>query len=166
VAETAGRLAEIYGEDAHEARLAGLLHDWDRDLSDAELLAEASALGIPVSDVDERVPYLLHARTGAIAASRALPGLDAVVVGAIARHTVGAAEMTDIDRIVYLADLLEPGRKHEPLESLRADIGAVSLLELFTRGYVASMHYLVERRKLIHPDTVAVWNALAGNGTS
>ncbi len=160
VAEAAGGLAEHYGVDTEAARLAGLLHDWDKDLSHEALLSQARALGIELTDVDARVPYLLHARTGAASASLALPGLGQDVVDAIACHTVGGVGMSDLDRVVYIADMLEPGRKHAPLEPLREAAGTVSLDELFRMAYAASLRYLIDRGKLIHPTTVDVWNWL------
>lgn len=160
VAQAAAVLAETYGVDVEQARLAGLLHDWNRDLSHEALVAEARAMGADTTDVDTLVPYLLHARTGASSAAFALPGLDDEVVDAIARHTVGAPQMTDLDKVVYLADMLEPGRKHAPLEELREGIGVLPLDDLFFVGYAASFRHLIEAEKLIHPETVAVWNSL------
>ncbi len=165
VAHAARELADVYGVDAEDAAVAGLLHDWDRDLSSGDLLVQAEALGVPVAEVDRAVPYLLHAKTGAASAALALPGLEARIVRAIARHTVGDAEMTDLDRVVYVADMLEPGRKHAPLDGIREDVGRLSLDELFYVAYRASVHYLIEEGKLIHPDTVVVWNSLARRRT-
>jgi predicted HD superfamily hydrolase involved in NAD metabolism len=163
VARTAGELAKSYGVDVGEARLAGLLHDWNRDLSSEALLAEARAMGLPVTDVDVAVPYLLHARTGASSAAFALPGLPEQVADAIALHTVGSSQMSELAKIVYLADMLEPGRKYPAAEVIRNGIGILPLDELFLEGYSASLRHLVEARKLIHPDTVAVWNSLVGS---
>ncbi len=164
VAHAAAELAGVYDVDVDEARLAGLLHDWHRDLDDDSLLVQAEALGVRVSDVDIAIPYLLHARTGSASLASAFPALPRSVLDAVERHTVGASDMTDLDRVVYLADMLEPGRKHAPLDGLRDDIGKVPLTELFERAYAASLQHLVERRRLIHPDTVAVWNSLARAG--
>lgn len=163
VAQSAAELAEVYGVDVEDARLAGLLHDWDRDLSDEALLTEAKALGLNITKVDRQIPYLLHAQTGAASAALALPGLDARIVDAIGRHTVGAQDMSDLDRVVYVADTFEPGRKHARLDPIRDAVGTVSLDELFKISYAASIKRLVERERPIHPDTVAVWNSLVGN---
>ncbi len=160
VADAAAELAEAYGVDADDARLAGLLHDWDRDLSNEALLTEAKALGVEITDVDRQIPYLLHARTGAASALVALPGLAPEIVDAIGRHTVGHTEMTDLDRVVYVADTFEPGRKHSRLDSIRDAAGMVPLSELFSMAYASSIKRLVDQGRPIHPDTVAVWNSL------
>ena len=82
------------------------------------------------------------------------------MVQAIARHTVGAPEMTDLDRVVYLADMLEPARTYRGVDKLRQAVGEVSLPELFALGYRVSVMHLLRTRRRIHPETVAVWNSL------
>lgn len=160
VADTAGELAAQYGVDESSARLAGVLHDWDRECDRDDLLSAAREAGIDLTPADEAVPYLLHARTGAAGLARAFPGLDFDVLRAISLHTVGAAEMSDLDKVVYLADMIEPGREYRGVEKLRAAVGVESLDELFVMGYQQSVLHLLKSRKRIHPDTVAVWNSL------
>jgi predicted HD superfamily hydrolase involved in NAD metabolism len=160
VAATAASLAVVYGVDADAAQLAGVLHDWDRETPADDLLGEARAAGLEVCEADVTVPYLLHARTGALGARGALPGLSADVVQAISRHTVGAPGMTPLDMVVYLADMIEPQRDYPGVDELRDAVGEVSLAELFARGYQRSVLHLIEARKRIHPETVSVWNEL------
>ena len=87
-------LAERFGASPEKAELAGLLHDYCRELSDEDTLAAAARYGIPVSPVEARRPKkILH---GPVAAAElAELGLDAEVASAIRLHTVGAAGMTD-----------------------------------------------------------------------
>jgi len=158
VSEAAASLALAYGVDVDEARLAGLLHDWDREEASETLLAAALAAGIEVSEADAANPHLLHARTGATAAGVALPGLSAGVISAIARHTLGAPHMGGLDMVVYLADMIESHRDYPGVQALRDAVGEVSLAELFALGYQQSMRHLVDARKRIHPVTVDVWN--------
>jgi predicted HD superfamily hydrolase involved in NAD metabolism len=160
VAVTAAGLAEAYGVDSELARLAGVLHDWDRDRSHGELVAAARDDGLEVAPIDEAVPYLLHARTGAAGIAEAFPGLPAQVVQAVARHTVGASDMTPLDEVVYLADMMEPSRDYPGVEDLRSAVGNVSLSELFAHGYQLSIMHLVRSRRRLHPETVTVWNSL------
>jgi predicted HD superfamily hydrolase involved in NAD metabolism len=160
VAETAGELAETYGVDVEDARLAGLLHDWDRERPSADLLEAAREAGVAVSPADEEVPYLLHARTGAAGVKVAFPDLPSCVVLAVERHTVGSADMSPLDMVVYLADMIEPNREYRGVDKLRAAVGAMDLSELFALGYRQSVLHLIRSRKRIHPDTVAVWNSL------
>lgn len=158
VADAAVMLAETYVLDVEKARVAGLLHDWDRQASRIELLSRASDAGIGVTSTDTAVPYLLHARTGALGAEDALPGLDPEIVSAIEKHTLGAEQMSDLDMLVYLADMIEYGRSYPGVDALREAIGRVTLGELFALGYRQSFAHLLEARRPIHPTTVAVWN--------
>jgi len=165
VADSAAALATTYKVDVSEARLAGLLHDLDRERPGADLLAEARAAGLALCDVDVANPHLLHARIGAIDAARALPGLDDEIVSAIARHTLGAPHMSDLDMVVFIADMIETHRDYAGVEELRAAVGRVGLFALFAQAYSHSVHHLVDAGKLIHPQTVAVWNwIVAGDG--
>ena len=158
VAATAADLASAYGVDVEEARLAGILHDFDRERGGEELLATARGAGLVVSDGDLANPHLLHSRAGALDARDALPGLPDAVVQAISRHTLGAPDMSDLDMVIYLADMIEPHRDYAGVDDLRAAVGKSPLRDLFAIAYQQSVCYLVEARRYIHPQTVDVWN--------
>ena len=126
VSKTAASLAETYGVDVRKARLAGLLHDWDKEYGDDEIRERARALGVDVDPyVLDTMPRLLHGPTAAAELVRAYPDLSADVVQAIARHTAAAVGMSDLDMIIYIADAIEPSRDFDGLDELRAAIGAV-----------------------------------------
>ena len=160
VAATAADLASTYGVDVEQARLAGVLHDWDRDRPRDQLAAAALGEGLDVTSADEAVPYLLHARTGAAGIAEAFPGISVDVVQSVARHTVGAPDMTPLDEVIYLADMMEPARDFTGVDDLRSAAGKVPLSELFAMGYQLSLMRLVRRRRPIHPETLDVWNKL------
>lgn len=159
VSDTAVRLAEAYGVDRDDARLAGLLHDWAKDLAGDALLAEAARLGIAFTPEDEAVPELLHARVGAAQVAEAFPEVPEDVLRAVEAHTLGAVDMSDLDRVVYIADALEPSRRYAGVEELRAEVGRVPLAELFLRVAASGIAYVVATRRRLHSTTVAVWNA-------
>ena len=160
VADVAAGLAMVYHADAAKAKVAGVLHDWDREIPTDEMLDRARDMGVEVSDLDQDAPHLLHARTAAAELRALLPELPDDVTNAVARHTVGAADMTELDMIVYIADMIEPGRHYPGIPALREAVGTVSLGELFAMCYQHTLGYLVAARRRIHPDTIAVWNAL------
>lgn len=160
VADTAALLASLYGVDPELAKIAGLLHDWHRELDHQQLISKAQDLGLEVDDAELHVPYLLHARTGAADLGAVFPDLPTEVLEAVERHTVGDARMTDLDKVVYVADMIEPGREFEGVDSLRESAGTVSLDDLFAAAYARSLAHIVALRKRIHPKTVEVWNAL------
>lgn len=158
VAETAAAIAGIYGLDAEEARLAGLLHDWDRDLEHEELVAAAERYDLQDHGEEFRTAALLHAHTAARALADQFPGIPADVVRAVERHTLGAPDMQALDMVVYVADMVEPGRAYPGVNDLREMVGTVSLGDLFGEAFRQTVLHLVNERKHIHPVTVAVWN--------
>ncbi len=160
VARTAALLAGLYGVDPDEARLAGLLHDWAREDGPDSLLNQADANDVAVGSVDAAVPYLLHAPVGAAALCERFPGISADILSAVRRHTFGASDMSDLDIVVYVADMIEPFRSFEGIEDLRSLVGAVSLFELYACAYKASLMHLIGARKHLHPDTVEAWNTI------
>ena len=177
VSATAASLAEAYGVDVRKARLAGLLHDWDKEYNDEEIRARAAELGIE-QDIDPYVlatmPRLLHGPTAAAALKRDFPCIPADVLQSIARHTAAAPGMSDLDMIIYIADAIEPARDFEGLGELRAAMDVVSLEELFMMTFNHILLMLVGRRRRLHPATVEVWNhyvsrsreAAGGKGTA
>jgi predicted HD superfamily hydrolase involved in NAD metabolism len=157
-ADMAADIAVAYGVDSDAARISALLHDWDRELSSEQLLQSADDAGLEICAADRRVPYLLHARTAAAELRREFPDLPSQVSDAIERHTVGALEMTPLDMVLFLADMLEPARSWAGIHEVRARVGVDSLETLFAVAYKRSVTHLVEGARVIHPDTVAVWN--------
>jgi predicted HD superfamily hydrolase involved in NAD metabolism len=155
-AAAAVTLAQRYGVDASEAELAGLLHDYARDLSGDELLAIAADLGVPVLEFERQHPLLLHARVGAAMLRRDLPGLGEAVLSAIEVHTVGGLPMSDLDRVVYLADMIEPGRDYDGVGDLRAASRTDTLADCFRAGYGRSVRYVLESGRPLHPISAAV----------
>ncbi|MBF4509555.1 MAG: bis(5'-nucleosyl)-tetraphosphatase (symmetrical) YqeK [Aeromicrobium sp.] len=158
VSATAAGLAESYGADTQSARLAGLLHDWHRETPGEELLKRARRLGLEITEVDELVPYLLHGPVAAEEIDDVVPGVDPAVRDAVAAHTYGAPAMSDLAKIVYIADMIEPARHHDHADALRQAAGPVDLDELFARAYTASVAHLIRARRPLHPVTVAVYN--------
>lgn len=159
VADTAARIAEAYGFDPVRARLAGLLHDWDKGYNDEEIRARARELGIQVDAcVYYDMPRLLHGPTAAAALGRRFPQIPADVLHAVACHTAGAVAMSDLDRAVFVADVIEPSRSFPGVDGLRKLVGDVSLERLFFMTFRHILAHLVDRGMQIHPVTVDVWN--------
>ena len=162
VAETAQFIAEVYGVDVRKARLAGILHDWDKGLDDPGIRQRVHDLGMDIPEtIVEGFPQTLHEKTAACALSREFPQIPADVIRAISRHTTAAVDMQPLDMVLYIADGLEPGRRFAEADVLRAMIGTVPLEDLFVEVYGFWMAMIIRRRKTMHPDTVTVWNAYA-----
>lgn len=89
-----------------------MLHDLARLYSNAELVEECERRAMPIDEFERRNPIVLHARLGAALAREMFGVYDLEVLSAIEKHTLGAAEMSPLDCVVYLADALEPGRDY------------------------------------------------------
>lgn len=163
VSEYAAKLARMYGASEYDARIAGLLHDWDKLLTDDELPARLDELGIARPDHIEYLYPVLHSFTGAAAVKREFPELDDDVISAINNHTLGALDMSDLDIIIFVADMIEPLRKSKgrpEVKRLREMAGKVDLDELYFEAYAATMRSLIDRKRFIDPVALEIWNGL------
>ena len=156
VAAEAAALARRFGAAPEAAAVAGLLHDYCRDLTNAETLAAAARYGIPVGPLEERRPKnILH---GPVAAAElAAAGLDADIAAAIARHTTGGPGMTVLEKCLYLADFCEPGREFPGLDEVRA-LAGVSLDAAVAAAARISLLDLIARGRGVVPDALALYN--------
>lgn len=116
--ETAERLARKYGADETDAKRAGILHDVTKALNGQEQLQLCDQYAMILNNFERMNPKLLHAKTGAVVAERVF-GENPAVCDAIRWHTTGRAEMTVLEKIIYLADYMEPNRSFEGVEELR-----------------------------------------------
>ena len=141
---TAASLAMRYEYDLIDAQTAGLLHDCAKCLSDKTQLSICKKHNLSVSAVESRNPFLLHAKTGACLAEKKYGITDPNILNAIRYHTTGRPGMGLLEKIIFLADYIEPGRKHAPnlseirkLAFLDLDMALEKVLE-DTLGYLKS----------------------------
>lgn len=111
-------LAIQHNCDMDKALLAGLLHDCAKCLPNQELLIQCDKYNLPVSDVERRNPYLLHGKLGAYYSELNYGITDKEVHSAIAYHTTGKPDMTLLEKIVFTADYIEPGRSSDRIPDL------------------------------------------------
>lgn len=153
-------LAERWGADVDKARRAALLHDCTKKLSLPEQLAAAERFQVPLDGMEKREIKLLHAKTGAGIAETVF-GTDAEITNAIRWHTTGRAHMTLLEKVIYLADYIEPTRSFPGLETLRKacyeDLDAGLLL-----GLEMTIQEMEARGAPIHPKTLEARDALKG----
>ncbi len=117
---TSACLAMCYGADVNKAQMAGLLHDCAKHMKPEKLLEISKKQGLKISKAQERNPFLLHGRVGAYLARTKYGIKDEEILGAIEWHTTGRPEMTLLEKIIFTADYIEPGRNQAPnLEILR-----------------------------------------------
>ena len=161
VANTAVKLAKKFGVDENKAYIAGLLHDCARQFENSELPAEAEKRGIKIGEVENSMPLLLHAYIGAQMIGEIYGVDDKEISQAIYRHTVGARDMTPLDKIIYFADMIEPNRNYPGVEKLR-EIAETSnnLDEIILTALNESIIFVTQKNSLIHPDTIDARNFL------
>ncbi len=111
---TCGALAMRYGYDLDKAMLAGLMHDCAKCLPNAKKLRMAEKHHLEISDLERKNPFMLHAKLGAYLARKKYDIEDQEILDAIRWHTTGRPEMTLLDKIVYVADYIEPRRDKAP----------------------------------------------------
>ena len=164
VADTAAALARRFGLDEERARVAGLLHDCGREYETENLVREAERRGISFSNIERTMPLLLHAYVGA-ARARELYGVeDGEILAAIYTHTVGGADMTDLQKIVWFADMIEPNRDYPGVDVLRECASEGALDEMVLEGLTQSIIFVAKKGRLLHPMTIRARNDILLKG--
>ena len=157
--EEAMKLAKHWGADVIDAQVAAILHDITKYTSKSEHLSIATEYAMMkgnsdtlISDLQNESEKLLHARTGAMLAKMKF-GVSEAIYGAIFYHTTARAEMTLLEKIIYLADYIEPKRDFPEVEKLRelaySDLDAALLL-----GLTLGQAELQERGIIPHSDSI------------
>ena len=160
VSETAVKLSHRFGVDEEKARVAGLLHDCAREFRNEAMVEEAEKRGIAIGEVERSMPLLLHADIGAVRVREIYGVEDPAISQAIARHTVGGAHMTPLDKIIWYADMIEPNRDFPGVDKLRELAKTASLDEMMLAGLSHSIIFVVQKGHLVHPATVLARNEI------
>lgn len=117
---TAASLAMCHEADVNKAQIAGLLHDCAKCMTDKKKLSICEKYQIPVSDIERRNPFLLHSKVGGFLAKEEYHIEDEDVINSIIYHTTGRPGMSTLEKIVFIADYIEPGRnKAKNLDLIR-----------------------------------------------
>lgn len=162
VGHCAETLAQVYGADMFSARVAGILHDWEKLLPDAETIELAERFRIQTEAPYQKIVGLLHGPLAAKTLPAIYPWLSEQILSAIQKHTTGDRQMSKLDKILYVADLIEP---------LRPDFEAVvtarevylqggSLDELYESAFCGVMRYVISSRSYLYPNSIALYNEM------
>ncbi|MBP3782978.1 MAG: bis(5'-nucleosyl)-tetraphosphatase (symmetrical) YqeK [Butyrivibrio sp.] len=116
VAYTAANMAFIHGEDVEKALIAGFLHDCAKCMSHEDQIKICEKNKIEISEVEKRNHSLLHAKVGMFLARTKYDVYDTDILNAIRWHTTGREDMSLLEKIIYIADFIEPNRK--PLDDM------------------------------------------------
>ena len=159
VAKTARKIARAYDLDTHKARMAGLLHDWDKALLPERLRDRVNDYHLDFDeDVIADMPWVLHGPTAAAVLADQFPELGEDVFPAIAHHTIPSTDMSELDMIVFMADKLEPTHDVAVYKRLSKQIGVIPLKELFFEVQKAGLIYLIEANRPMNVQTIKAWN--------
>lgn len=165
VMDTAVQLAEIYGEDPWDAALAGLLHDCAKDMRGEEILQMCRRFSIEADNITREQPELLHGKIGACIAQDEYGIEDKRVLDAIRYHTMGRENMSLLEKIIFIADYIEPNRSFPGVERIRKAAFS-SLDEAMLMSLDNTIRQVIKKGVLIHPDTINARNYLVFNDSS
>jgi len=149
--DTAIELAKRWGTDIADAARAGLLHDITKALTTTRQLTLCDKYGIILDRFSYTNPKTLHALTGSLVAERIF-GENEKVVAAIASHTTGKGNMTTLEKIIYVADYMEPNRDFPGVEELRR-LAYEDLDKALKLGLMMTIKLLQEQGKEISPES-------------
>lgn len=149
--DTAAELARIWGADEKDAARAGLLHDITKALDGVLQLTLCRSYGIMLDDFSVQNPKTLHALTGSLVAQRIFGENDAVV-SAIRSHTTGKADMNMLEKIIYVADYMEPNRNFSGVEQLR-HLAHTDIDGALKMGLEMTLSMLREQGREISPES-------------
>ena len=107
---TAASMAMVWGEDLEKARVAGLLHDCAKCIPNKKKITMCEKNKIEITEFERNNPFLIHAKLGAFLAKDKYKVEDPEILSAIIWHTTGKEDMTLLEKIIYIADYIEPAR--------------------------------------------------------
>lgn len=164
VMNVARELSRIYGEDEEKATLAGLLHDCARFSDKSYLLKKARDFDIILNDIYTKNANLLHAPLGEKVAKEEYDIEDIDILNAIKYHTTGREKMSKLEKIVYLADYIEPNRDFEGIEEIRDLCFKEKSLDLaLVKSIDNTIIYILNNKQIIHEYTIKARNFLLFN---
>ena len=154
---TAASLAMAHQCNLGQAMYAGLLHDCAKCISNHDKLKLCKKHNIPISISEKRSPFLLHAKLGAYFAKKRYKVEDGEILHAIQVHTTGEPGMNTLDKIIYIADYIEPNRCKAPnLEEVRK-IAFEDLDKAMLKSHSETLEYLKRKGGEINPLTLRTY---------
>lgn len=157
VSFTCTALAMRYGLDIKQAELAGLMHDCAKRFTDSELIQKCQKHEVALTEDEIKAPAVIHAKYGAFLAEHKYGIHDAEILSAIACHTTGKPDMTTLDKILYIADYIEPRRdKADNLSEMRY-LAFQDLDETMYEILKGTLEYLNKKGNTIDPMTLQAY---------
>ncbi|KUO58237.1 MAG: phosphohydrolase [Gracilibacter sp. BRH_c7a] len=155
----AGELAEKFGLDVYAAQLAAITHDLAKSLPYREQLKKANEWKLIHYPEDIQNPQVIHGRISAYILKEEYGVTNQDILNAVANHTLGRPNMSDLEMLIYSADLTEPGRNYDGVDKLREKLyydlreGTLACMEY-------TLSYLRQINRAVHPLTVLAYQDL------
>lgn len=161
VAETSKELAELFNQDVEKAYIAGLLHDCAKGFSNEKLL-EIINSHLKIDDCEMINPKTYHAPVGAYIAEQELNVTDKEILSAIRWHTIGRLDMSDFEKIIFIADKIEPRtRPNSMIDKIRPKLFLENGLDkALLECYKITINSLTDRNLKICISTIEIYNEL------
>lgn len=163
VEKEAVKLGQIYGADISKCKIAALVHDCQKDIKGEELINKARAYGIEVDKIQYNYPQLLHGPVGAYYCIYNFGINDKDIINAVYYHTTGRENMSLLEKIIYIADIIEENRCFEGLEDIRKE-AYININKALIMSADSTLSYIIKRKDLIHPLTIEFRNSLILEG--
>lgn len=151
------KLAVRYGVDVDKAEIAGLIHDCTKEMSVEAQMCYLNKYSIELDIIFNNIKELLHGQSGCLIAREVFEINDEEILSGIKYHITGKENMSLLEKIIYLADYIEPQRNFKEVVELRKlaykniDLAMIKALNM-------SIKHMVSKNKIIHPDTVLARN--------
>lgn len=162
---TSAALAMRYGASVEDALVAGLLHDCAKCLTDQKQLSICEKHHLLVTEAERENPFLLHSKVGAYLAEHKYDVKDQDILNAIRNHTTGRRDMSLLEKIVFVADYIEPGRKEAANLAYIRKLAFEDLDKALLKILEDTLEYLKSSDRETDPRTRETWeyyNAIKG----
>ena len=162
VRDEAVRMAKLFGADEEKAYIAGLLHDCAKYPSYIEEEKKLIKYKPEIDSLTLNCRPVLHAPLGAAVAEAEYGIKDCEILNAIRFHTTAKEDMSLLEKIIYVADMTEPSRDFEGVETLR-ELSESNIDNAFTEALRQSLVFNLKKKTIIHTDTLKAWNWMCIN---
>lgn len=157
VCDEAVKMAKRFGADEEKAYIAGLLHDCAKCLTRDEEKSVCEKYNVVTDEMTNLCHPVMHAPLGAVVAEHEYGITDDEILNAIRYHTVARAGMTLLEKIIYVADMTEPGRDYPGVDNLRR-LSEKDIDAAYCEALKQSLLHNIEKGALIHPNSLEAWN--------
>ena len=155
--ETSLKLSDQFKLDQDKVALAAIIHDRGKEINHEELLIIAEKAGVITDESERQNPGLLHGPVGAQLLYEEGMIQDQDILKAVRYHTTGRPAMSELEIIIFLADLIEPGRNYPKVDALR-QLSCDNPFVALSKSLDWTLEFLMRKTRVIHPLTVKTRN--------